>query len=59
MEQKSWRLVYTKPGEVQVQDIPDPKFENPQGRKIGHAVIPESRINQYLRIRSAILFAAA
>src|ERR1700674_2513116 len=32
-------VVYTKPGEVQVQDIADPKFENPQGRKIGHAVI--------------------
>ena len=32
-------VVYTKPGEVQVQDIADPKFENPQGRKIEHAVI--------------------
>src|ERR1700689_4972793 len=32
-------VVYTKPGEVQVQDIADPKFENPQVRKIGHAVI--------------------
>src|SRR4030088_77492 len=30
---------YTKPGEVQVQDIADPKFENPQGRKIEHGVI--------------------
>src|SRR6202521_2911710 len=26
-------VVYTKPGEVQVQDIADPRFENPQGRK--------------------------
>src|SRR5258708_5114963 len=32
-------VVYTKPGEVQVQDIPDPKFENPQGRKIEHGEI--------------------
>ena len=32
-------VVYTKPGEVQVQDIADPKFENPQGRKIEHGVI--------------------
>src|SRR5713101_302709 len=32
-------VVYTKPGEVQVQDIADPKFENPQGRKISHGVI--------------------
>jgi len=32
-------VVYTRPGEVQVQDIPDPKFENPQGRKIEHGVI--------------------
>src|SRR5882757_2160187 len=32
-------VVYTKPGEVQVQDIADPKFENPQGRKIDHGVI--------------------
>jgi hypothetical protein len=32
-------IVYTKPGEVQVQDIADPKFENPQGRKIEHGVI--------------------
>src|SRR6202140_1069302 len=36
---KNRGVVYTKPGEVQVQDIADPKFENPQGRKIGHAVI--------------------
>src|SRR5471030_3427557 len=32
-------VVYTKPGEVQVQDIADPKLENPRGRKIGHGVI--------------------
>jgi len=32
-------VVYTKPGEVQVQDIADPKFENPQGRRIEHGVI--------------------
>src|ERR1700688_3863007 len=32
-------VVYIKPGEVQVQDIADPKFENPQGRKIEHGVI--------------------
>src|SRR5260370_12729013 len=32
-------VVYTKPGEVQVQDIDDPKFEDPRGRKIEHGVI--------------------
>src|SRR3982075_4709105 len=32
-------VVYTKPGEVQVQDIADPKFEDPRGRKIEHGVI--------------------
>src|SRR3979409_1138838 len=32
-------VVYTKPGEVQVQDIADPKLENPRGRKIEHGVI--------------------
>jgi len=36
---KNRGVVYTKPGEVQVQDIPDPKLENPQGRKIDHGVI--------------------
>src|ERR1700761_7140067 len=36
---KNRGVVYTKPGEVQVQDIPDPKFENPRGRKIEHGVI--------------------
>src|SRR5471032_1560498 len=32
-------VVYTKPGEVQVQDIADPRFEDPRGRKIEHGVI--------------------
>src|SRR6202795_1935661 len=32
-------VVYTRPGEVEVQDIADPKFETPQGHKIEHAVI--------------------
>src|SRR3979409_2053105 len=36
---KNRGVVYTKPGEVQVQDIAAPKFENPQGRKIEHGVI--------------------
>src|SRR5271170_1086807 len=36
---KNRGVVYTRPGEVQVQDIADPKFENPQGRKIEHGVI--------------------
>src|ERR1700747_1989117 len=36
---KNRGVVYTKPGEVQVQDIADPKFENPQGKKIEHGVI--------------------
>src|SRR3979490_2732347 len=36
---KNRGVVYTKPGEVQVQDIADPKFENPQKRKIEHGVI--------------------
>jgi hypothetical protein len=31
--------VHTKPGEVQVQHIADPKFENRRGRKIEHGVI--------------------
>ena len=35
---KNRGVVYTKPGEVQVQDIADPKLENPQGRKIDHGV---------------------
>jgi hypothetical protein len=36
---KNRGVVYTKPGEVEVQDIADPKLENPQGRKIDHGVI--------------------
>src|SRR6202140_1061186 len=36
---KNRGVVYIKPGEVQVQDIADPKFENPRGRKIEHGVI--------------------
>jgi glutathione-independent formaldehyde dehydrogenase len=36
---KNRGVVYIKPGEVQVKDIADPKFENPQGRKIEHGVI--------------------
>src|SRR6201989_2690598 len=36
---KNRGVVYTKPGEVQVQDIADPKFENPRGGKIEHGVI--------------------
>src|SRR5712672_3086825 len=36
---KNRGVVYTKPGEVQVQDIADPKFETPRGRKIEHGVI--------------------
>src|SRR6202789_3162288 len=36
---KNRGVVYTKPGEVQVQDIADPKLENPRGRKIEHGVI--------------------
>src|SRR6202142_3401039 len=36
---KNRGVVYTKPGEAQVQDIADPKLENPQGRKIDHGVI--------------------
>jgi hypothetical protein len=36
---KNRGVVYSKPGEVQVQDIADPKFEDPRGRKIEHGVI--------------------
>ena len=32
-------VVYVKPGVVEVQDIADPKFEDPRGRKITHGVI--------------------
>ena len=36
---KNRGVVYTKPGEVQVQDIADPKLEDPRGHKIEHGVI--------------------
>ncbi len=36
---KNRGVVYIKPGVVEVQDIADPKFEDPRGRKINHAVI--------------------
>jgi glutathione-independent formaldehyde dehydrogenase len=36
---KNRGVVYIKPGQVQVQDIADPKFEDPQRRKIDHGVI--------------------
>lgn len=36
---KNRGVVYIKPGVVEVQDIADPKFEDPKGRKINHAVI--------------------
>jgi glutathione-independent formaldehyde dehydrogenase len=36
---KNRGVVYIKPGLVEVHDIDDPKFEDPQGRKINHAVI--------------------
>ncbi|WP_018152264.1 formaldehyde dehydrogenase, glutathione-independent [Leeia oryzae] len=32
-------VVYVGPGKVEVQNIPFPKLENPQGKKIGHGVI--------------------
>lgn len=32
-------VVYVGPGQVEVRDIDDPKFEDPRGRKIEHAVI--------------------
>ncbi|WIA59160.1 formaldehyde dehydrogenase, glutathione-independent (plasmid) [Sphingobium sp. WTD-1] len=32
-------VVYVGPGKVEVRDIDDPKFEDPRGRKIEHAVI--------------------
>jgi glutathione-independent formaldehyde dehydrogenase len=32
-------VVYLGPGKVEVLTIPDPKFQAPDGRKIGHAVI--------------------
>ena len=39
MSDKNRGVVYLKPGEVEVQDIGYPKMENPQGKKIEHAVI--------------------
>lgn len=36
---KNIGVVYLGPGKVEVQTIPDPKFQAPDGRKIGHAVI--------------------
>ncbi len=32
-------VVYVGPGKVQVEDIPDPRLQAPDGRKIGHGVI--------------------
>jgi glutathione-independent formaldehyde dehydrogenase len=32
-------VVYVGPGKVEIQDLADPKFEDPAGRKIDHAVI--------------------
>src|SRR5882757_6077935 len=32
-------VVYIGPGKVEVQKIPDPKFEDPRGHKIDHGVI--------------------
>src|SRR6476646_10792556 len=32
-------VVYIKPGVVEVQDIADPKFEDPRGHTITHGVI--------------------
>jgi len=36
---KNRGVVYLGPGKVEVQDIADPKFEAPNGKKIDHAVI--------------------
>ena len=36
---KNCGVVYVKPGVVEVRNIADPKFEDPHGRKINHAVI--------------------
>jgi Alcohol dehydrogenase GroES-like domain len=36
---KNRGVVYVKPGLVEVRDIAYPKFEDPHGRKINHAVI--------------------
>ena len=32
-------VVYLGPGKVEVQNIDDPKFENPAGKRIEHGVI--------------------
>lgn len=32
-------VVYVGPGQVRVKDIPDPRFQAPDGRKIGHGVL--------------------
>ena len=32
-------VVYVKPGVVAVEDIADPKFEDPQGRKIDSSAV--------------------
>ena len=32
-------VVYVEPGKVEVRDIDDPKFEDPRGKRITHAVI--------------------
>jgi glutathione-independent formaldehyde dehydrogenase len=36
---KNRGVVYLGPGKVEVQDIDDPKMQNPDGKKIEHAVI--------------------
>lgn len=36
---KNRGVVYLGPGKVEVQDIADPKFAAPDGRRIEHAVI--------------------
>jgi len=36
---KNRGVVYLRPGKVEVQDIADPKFESPDGRRIEHGVI--------------------
>ncbi len=39
MAKENRGVVYLGPGKVEVQDIPFPKLENPQGKKIQHGVI--------------------
>jgi len=36
---KNRGVVYLRPGKVEVQDIADPKFESPDGKRIEHGVI--------------------